>query len=122
METGSGTGTGGVSIGNVPVDQGDKYEEQGVEEEQRVEMVRVTKVTTETQSLEAAAEQEVYCREGTRVQMHSVPPPSNRLRIMRSAEFGEDEVLTKSGGGGGQLEGRAEFENSLQNDADRNRD
>ena len=116
METGSRTGTGGVSIGKVPVARGDN------DEEQRAEMVRVTEVTTETQSLEAAAEQEVYCREGTRVQMHQVPPPSNRLRIMRSAEFGEDEILTKSGGGGGQLEGRAEFENSLQNDADRNRD
>jgi hypothetical protein len=90
--------------------------------EQIEEMVRVTTVTTETRSLEAAAEQEIFCRGGARVQKRLAPPPSNQLRIMRRAEFGEDEVLTKSGKGGEQLGGLAEFKNSLQNDADRNRD
>ena len=109
-------GTGRVSIGKVPVAQGEN------DGEQIEEMVRVTKVTTETRSLEAAAEQEIFCRGGARVQKRLAPPPSNRLHIMRRAEFGEDEVLTKSGQGGEQLEGLAEFKNSLQNDADRNRD
>jgi hypothetical protein len=110
-------GTGRVSIGKVPVAQGEN------DGEQIEEMVRVTKVTTETRSLEAAAEQEIFCRGGARVQKRSATPPSNRLsKIMRSAEFGEDEVLTKSGRGGEKLGGLAEFKYSLQNDADRNRD
>ena len=45
---------GGVSIGNVPVDQGDNYEEQGVQEEQREEIL-----LTDTHKMEKEFEKEL---------------------------------------------------------------